>query len=173
MRFWISALCVCALAAVTLAQSDRGTITGTVSDPAGAVVANAAIQTKNVETGALYQAASTTTGNYTLTQLPAGTHELSVAVQGFKKYVRQGLTIQIAQVARIDIGLEVGFNTESVTEAAPLLQYRKWRAQPQRQLADAGRTSGAGRRREFRRDPGRSQPKCGAGDDSGHVLGAE
>ena len=42
-----------------LGQSDRGTITGTVSDPAGAVVASAAIQVQNVETGAVYQVAST------------------------------------------------------------------------------------------------------------------
>jgi hypothetical protein len=72
-----------------VAQSDRGTITGTVSDPAGAVVAGAPIEARNVETGAVYQAATTATGNYTLAQLPTGTYELTVTVTGFKKYVRQ------------------------------------------------------------------------------------
>jgi hypothetical protein len=47
------------------AQSDRGTITGTVSDPAGAVVSNAPIEAKHLETGAIYQAATSATGNYT------------------------------------------------------------------------------------------------------------
>ena len=47
-----------------LAQGDRGTITGTISDPAGAVVASAAIEARNVETGATYRVASTATGNY-------------------------------------------------------------------------------------------------------------
>src|SRR6266699_6071430 len=83
-----------------LAQSDRGTITGTVSDPAGAVVADAPIQAKNVETGAVYDAASTATGNYTLTQLPTGTYELSVSVPGFKKFIRQNVVLPVAQTLR-------------------------------------------------------------------------
>jgi len=48
------------------AQSDRGTITGTISDPAGAVVAGARIEAKNIATSAVYEVASTDTGNYTL-----------------------------------------------------------------------------------------------------------
>jgi hypothetical protein len=104
--------------AMAFAQNDRGTITGTVADPAGAVVANAAIEAKHVDTGALYQAASTETGNYTLAQLPAGQYELSVTVAGFKKYVRQGLTVQVAQTLRIDVALEVGAASESVTVQA-------------------------------------------------------
>ncbi|HEY7339196.1 MAG TPA: TonB-dependent receptor [Bryobacteraceae bacterium] len=117
------ALCLSALASFLCAQSDRGTITGTISDPAGAVVANAPIQARNVATGAIYRAASTATGNYSLAELPAGIYELLISVPGFKKYVRQGLEIQVAQVARIDIALEVGAASESVTvtEAAPLL----------------------------------------------------
>jgi hypothetical protein len=112
------------LTASVFAQSDRGTITGTIADPAGAIVANAAIQAKNVGTGALYDVASTATGNYTLAQLPAGDYEIDVAVPGFKKSVRQGLTLQVAQTLRIDIVLEVGNATESVTvsEEAPLLK---------------------------------------------------
>src|SRR6516162_5486579 len=112
---------LCAWAA--FAQSDRGTITGTISDPAGAVVAAAPIEVRNVETGAVYQAGSSATGNYVV-QLPTGTYELSVTVPGFKKYVRQNLVVPVAQTLRIDIGLEVGAATESVTitEAAPLLK---------------------------------------------------
>ena len=66
-----------------LAQTDRGTVTGTVSDPAGAVVASANVQAKNAESGASYEAATTGTGNFTLAQLPAGTYELSISVPGF------------------------------------------------------------------------------------------
>jgi len=119
---WI-AVSLCMVAPLAFTQSDRGTITGTISDPVGAVIPNAPIQARNVATGAIHQAASTATGNYTLAELPAGTYELSVSVSGFKKYVRQGLEIQVAQVARIDVALEVGAASESVTvtEAAPLL----------------------------------------------------
>ena len=115
--------CSLTLAGVVLAQSDRGTITGTISDPAGAVVAGAPVEIKNVQTGAVYQAASSATGNYTISQLPAGQYEISATVQGFKKYVRRGITVDVAQTYRLDIVLEVGSSTESVTvtEAAPLL----------------------------------------------------
>ncbi|MBV9507980.1 MAG: TonB-dependent receptor [Acidobacteriia bacterium] len=118
----ITILLVCAVAG--LAQTDRGTITGTVADPAGAVIANAAIEIKNVETGAVYQAGTSATGNYTLAQLPAGQYELSVTVPGFKRYVRQNITVEVAQTYRVDVSLDVGSNTESVTvtAAAPLLK---------------------------------------------------
>jgi Carboxypeptidase regulatory-like domain/TonB dependent receptor-like, beta-barrel len=111
-------------AAILVAQSDRGTITGTVSDPAGAVVASAPIQARNVETGIVYEGASSTTGNFTLVQLPVGTYEVTVTVQGFKKYIRTGLQVQVAQTLRVDIPLEVGSATESVTvtEQVPLLK---------------------------------------------------
>jgi len=106
------------------AQSDRGTITGTIADPAGAVVANATIEARNVGTGAAYPVASSATGNYTIAQLPSGNYEINVTVPGFKKYTRQGLTVQAAQTVRIDISLEVGSASESVTvtEATPLLK---------------------------------------------------
>jgi len=113
-----------ALAAMVFAQGERGTITGTVADPAGAVVANAAVQAKHVETGTVYDTMSTNTGNYTLGQLPVGTYEVTVTVQGFKKFTRSNLVVQVAAIVRADIALEVGSATESVTvnEAATLLK---------------------------------------------------
>src|SRR5690242_1005196 len=115
MRIRLLSLCLIASAAVIVAQSDRGTITGTVADPAGAVVPNAPIEARNSQTGAAFQAASSETGNFTLAQLPVGTYEISVAVAGFKKYVRQNITVGVAQTVRVDIALEVGSATESVT----------------------------------------------------------
>ena len=100
---------------VAFAQSDRGTITGTVADPAGAIVPGAKLEAKNVATGAVYEAASTETGNYTLSQLPAGTYEMAVTVMGFKKFIRQNITVQVAGTLRIDVPLEIGATSESVT----------------------------------------------------------
>jgi hypothetical protein len=102
-------------ASALIAQTDRGSITGDVSDPAGAVVPNAPIQAKNTETGAVFDTLSSSTGNYTLSQLPPGTYELSAAVSGFKKYSHPGLVVQATIVMRIDILLVVGQATESVT----------------------------------------------------------
>ncbi len=115
---------VYAIAVALWAQSDRGTITGTISDPAGAVVASAAVEARNLATGAVYEAASSTTGNYTVAQLPAGNYELVVTVPGFKRYVRAGLQVEVAGTVRIDPTLEVGAASESVTveAAAPLLK---------------------------------------------------
>jgi len=106
------------------AQTDRGTLTGTVSDATGAVIPGVAIEAKNVQTGATYQAGSSETGNYTLAQLPAGSYELSAALPGFKKFVRTGVIVSVATVLRIDVTLDVGATGESVTveAASPLLK---------------------------------------------------
>src|SRR5690349_20765884 len=124
MRTLLVASCVFAATFYAFAQSDRGTITGAISDPAGTVIAGAAIEARNVATGAVYPAASSTTGNYTIAQLPAGTYELTVSSMGFTKFVRTGLGVEVAGTLRIDAALEVGAATESVTvtEAAAQLK---------------------------------------------------
>ena len=124
MRFGSRLVCLLLCAGAMFAQSDRGTITGTVADPAGAVVAGAAIEATNTGTGISYQAATTTTGNYTIAQLPVGTYDVTINVPGFKKYTRRGITVEVAEVKRIDISLELGSANESVTVQAdaPLLK---------------------------------------------------
>ena len=124
MKTLISTVGVLLLASAAFAQSDRGTITGTVLDPAGAVVPSASIAAKNGATGQEYTVGSSSTGNYTLANLPAGAYELSVTASGFKKYIRPGLTVQVAETVRADVTLEVGAVNESVTvsDVAPLLK---------------------------------------------------
>jgi Carboxypeptidase regulatory-like domain len=113
---------LCAVAA--FAQGDRGTITGTVSDPTGAVVPNASIQVTNTDTSAVYKVGTTNTGNYTLANLPVGNYELTVDAPGFKKFLRPGLVVQVAETERVDAILQVGASTETVTvnAEAPLLK---------------------------------------------------
>jgi len=115
MRSLWTAFCLSFLALAAFAQTDRGTITGTISDPAGAVVPNAPIEAKNVATDAVYQTVSSGTGNYTIAQLPVGNYELSVTVAGFKRYVRTGIVVEVAGIDRVDPVLEVGAPSESVT----------------------------------------------------------
>ena len=102
------------LVSAAFAQTNLGTITGTISDPAGAVVPNAPLEAKNTATGAVYPAASSGTGNYTIPQLPIGNYDLSVTVAGFKKYTRTGIVIEAYAIDRVDVTLEVGATTESV-----------------------------------------------------------
>src|SRR5260370_6304861 len=124
MRLFSASLCL--LLAVTIApgQSDRGTVTCTVSDATGAVIPGANVVATNTETATKYETISTETGNYTLSQLPAGVYQLSVELPGFKRYVRQGITVLVAQTLRIDVALEVGAATDEVTvnADAPLLR---------------------------------------------------
>ncbi|MBV8843372.1 MAG: TonB-dependent receptor [Bryobacterales bacterium] len=123
MRLYLAAvLLICALP--ILGQSDRGSITGAIADPTGAVISGAKVEAKNAGTSATYEVGSSTTGNYVLPELPTGTYELTVTVAGFKKYVQQNIFIPVATTVRVDVTMQVGSNAESVTvtEAAPLLK---------------------------------------------------
>ncbi|PYS32494.1 MAG: hypothetical protein DMG14_34410 [Acidobacteria bacterium] len=124
IRSLLAIVCLSVFTLAAFAQTDRGTLTGTVSDTTGAVIPGVSIEAKNVQTGAVYQAGSSETGNYTLAQLPAGTYELSATLPGFRRYVRAGVIVSVATVLRIDVTLEVGATGESVTveAASPLLK---------------------------------------------------
>jgi len=86
-----------------LAQGNLGFISGLVSDSGHAAVPGAPIQLKNVQTGATYAATSSSTGDYTLAQLPVGTYDLFVVMPGFLTYRKPGLLIQAGQKLRVDI----------------------------------------------------------------------
>ena len=108
MRSVRTLFCLLLFSLAAFAQSDRGTITGTVADATGGVIPGAGIVATNIETGARYETISTETGNYTLAQMPAGLYQLSAELPGFKRYVRQGITVLVAQTLRLDIGLDPG-----------------------------------------------------------------
>jgi len=104
--------------ALASAQTDRGTITGTITDPAHAVVPGATIHARDTATGAEYETVTTATGNYTLASLIAGTYDMTVTAPGFEKYIQNGIGVEVVQVLRVDITMKVGAATESVTVQA-------------------------------------------------------
>jgi len=108
MRFTFRSIALCFIAAAIHAQSDRGAITGTVTDPANGVIPNAAVVAANSHTGAQYQTVTAGIGNYTLPSLPAGVYNVSVEVAGFKKLTRRGVRVEVAQTARVELALQVG-----------------------------------------------------------------
>src|SRR5215469_12088490 len=114
MKFATLAIAVVSFAYAAFGQTG-GTITGVISDPAGAVIANAPIEAKNTATGVVVTAATSATGNFTFGEIPAGTYEIDVTVPGFKKYVRTGITVQQLQTTRVDVALDIGSAAESVT----------------------------------------------------------
>jgi hypothetical protein len=105
-------------ASLALAQTDRGTITGAVSDGTGAVIPGVNVVATNTQTNTRYETVSTETGNYVLPQLLPAVYELTAELPGFKKYVRQGITVLSAQTLRIDVALEVGASNEEITITA-------------------------------------------------------
>ena len=78
MRWAISLTAILFSSAAAFGQSTNGTITGVITDASGAVVAGAKISVQNPDTGSMYAATSTGTGNYTVAQLPSGTYVLQV-----------------------------------------------------------------------------------------------
>ena len=98
---------------LALAQSDRGAITGTIADPAGAVVAGAGWRRATPALAEVFEAAGTAPGNYTLSQLPADDYTLSVTVLGFKRFILYSIAVEVSGTMRIDVGLEVGSASES------------------------------------------------------------
>jgi Carboxypeptidase regulatory-like domain/TonB dependent receptor len=123
MRSLRSSLIVCLLAMSGFAQSNQGTITGTISDPAGAVVPGAAIEVKNTDTGVVFRGGTSNTGNYVI-RVPAGTYSVTVSVPGFKQFVEQNIQVIVATDTRTDIKLEVGQTNEVVTvqDTEPILK---------------------------------------------------
>ena len=109
----LSLILVCSLA--LLAQNDRGTITGEVKDPGGAVVPNAAVIARNDGTGAESKTTSTATGNYTIPSLAAGNYTLTVEVKGFKKVIQRNIDVQVSITHRVDVALQIGATTETIT----------------------------------------------------------
>ncbi len=124
MRLRTCVFCLFIFALAAIAQVNTGTITGTIEDPAGAVVPGAPIEVKNMDTGTVYKGGASNTGNYVIQGLPAGKYELTVTVTGFKKFLRENLEVVTATDTRQDVNLTVGAVTETVTvtESAPLLK---------------------------------------------------
>src|SRR5262245_7666813 len=114
---------LCACPAAALAQQETATIAGTVTDATGAVVPRAAVIVTNVQTGISVRTETTDAGTYVVPSLRPGEYSIAVEGQGFQKTRRTGVTLQIAQVARIDVTLQTGALSEAVevVAATPLL----------------------------------------------------
>jgi hypothetical protein len=116
-------LLLCALPAAAFAQQETATISGTITDATGAIVPNAVVIVTNVQTGISVRTEATEAGTYVVPSLRPGDYSIAVERKGFQKTVRTGVTLQVAQVARIDVTLQTGALTEAVEVigATPLL----------------------------------------------------
>src|SRR5689334_21121437 len=116
-------LLLCCSSLQCLAQVSAASLTGLITDSTGAVTANAVVTATNKATNVSQTTKSDNSGYYTFPTLPVGTYTISVELQGFKKSVRDDVALAVGQKARLDVALEVGqvSETVSVTSSATLL----------------------------------------------------
>ena len=106
---------------LTFAQTFRGTILGTVSDPNGAVVAGAKVTARNTSTGLERSTTTDEAGNYTIPELPIGTYEVRVEQTGFANAVVSSVIVAVASERRIDVNLTVA-GQQNLVVIAPSVQ---------------------------------------------------
>jgi hypothetical protein len=101
------------------AQRISGEITGTIVDPSGAAVSGAKVTATDRATQRIWTGEANTDGIYRLPSLPPGaSYDVRVEHAGFRAVVRENVALDVGQVRRLDIQLEVGAVTESVTVSA-------------------------------------------------------
>ena len=107
------------------AQADRGTITGTVTDPSGAVIVGANVTATHTATAVSTKTVSNSAGTYTIPALRAGTYDVTVEQSGFKRYVQVGLLVEVAQTVRVDAAMQLGQATETISVTAQAGQIQR------------------------------------------------
>jgi len=109
-------LCVTALTALpSRAQTFRGTILGTVTDPTGAVVPGAMVTIRNVDTGLVRTTETQADGSYRLPEVPIGTYDVTVEKPDFQTSVTSGVKVDVSAERRVDSALKPGAVKEQIT----------------------------------------------------------
>ena len=114
-RFLLVVCCLTSGSTYLGAQSRNVELTGLVMDAQGAVIPGADVTVTNEATGVAIATKTNDTGSYRVGNLLPGPYRVEVSVSGFKSFVREGFTLQVAQIGRLDATLEVGDVTEQVT----------------------------------------------------------
>ena len=113
------------LSSAAFSQSTgTATLVGTVTDTTGAVLAGAKVTTINTGTSFISESATTAEGSYYLPNLSPGTYRLTIEVSGFKKHVREGITLRTNESPRLDVMMELGTTSDTINVKAsvPLLE---------------------------------------------------
>src|SRR6202035_1421215 len=109
-------------ASVLEGQVNTATLLGTVKDATGAAVPNSSVTAKNLATGLTRSVTTDGTGNYLISNLPAGHYSVAASLAGFKTTTIPDIELQVAQQATVNPLLEVGQTTQEMTvSAAPAL----------------------------------------------------
>ncbi|MEX2263392.1 MAG: carboxypeptidase-like regulatory domain-containing protein [Bryobacteraceae bacterium] len=101
-------------------QTSLGTITGTIQDQQGGGVPHVKVVVTNTATQLTYTRNSADDGTYVIPQLAIGAYELEATADGFKTYRQSGLNLEVGQRLRVDIRLDVGNVSESISVTAEI-----------------------------------------------------
>src|SRR5579864_8733072 len=114
----IATLMVVILSSALLAQTDTGRILGTVFDQTGAIVPGATVTITDTDRGTTRNLTTNDAGEYQAPNLIAGTYIVRVAAMGFKNVERRNIGLEVAKDVRIDVTLQPGDTTTTVTITA-------------------------------------------------------
>lgn len=104
-------------------QEFRGSITGRITDPTGAVLPGAVVEVKNLGTNVAISVTTNEEGSYHVQFLLPGTYTVTVTSEGFNTAVREGVEVRVGDKLTLDVEMEVGFvDTVTVVASAPLLE---------------------------------------------------
>ena len=117
-RLAAALLCACAFALTAVAQSNKGTITGTITDPNGAVVSGASVVAKNERTGEERNATTDAEGVYQIPALKASNYTVTVTAPNFAANTFTNVQINVGQEQKLDVSLSTQGVTEDVTVVA-------------------------------------------------------
>jgi Carboxypeptidase regulatory-like domain len=112
--FLIPTAAILIFSASSLRAATGGSISGTVADPSGAVVAGATLKLVNTAQQTTYQAVADKQGLYSFPNLPVGRYDLTISASGFATQKKTSLTVDTDSALRLDIALVVGAQTDSV-----------------------------------------------------------
>jgi hypothetical protein len=110
-----SAIAIFMLSVPLAAQTNTSTIAGVVTDQSGAAVANAKVVATLLSTGQTRESQTNDAGEFVVPQLAPGSYRVAVTKTGFQTGVVEGLTLDIAQRATVNVPLKVGQISEQVT----------------------------------------------------------
>ncbi|MBL8215630.1 MAG: TonB-dependent receptor [Bryobacterales bacterium] len=124
MRTVLGLTCLLVSSFAVWAQSERGNITGIVSDPSGAAVAGATLTITQRDTNATVTLTSTAAGEYNAANLLPGGYRMEITASGFKRFVQQNLVVSAGSTVRVDAVLQLGQVSETIeiTAAASTIQ---------------------------------------------------
>lgn len=117
---WV--ICCLILSPAVFAQSERATVSGTVSDASGAVIPGARVTVTNNATNVTSVSTTTESGDYTVPSLPVGQYTVRVEKEGFKPAVRNEVTLNAATVSRLNVVLEIGTSQQAIEITANAVQ---------------------------------------------------